>query len=81
MLRSMTPCTLAWPAMLEVGAFRSGELDSSTIMACIQRCMDTKVRALSVRFDTQGHLFDETHYAWQLQYACDFEFQVERVRP
>jgi asparagine synthase (glutamine-hydrolysing) len=66
---------------VEVGAFLSGGLDSSTIVARMQRCMETKIRAFSVRFDTKSHLFDETGYARQLQQAYGFELQVENLPP
>lgn len=62
---------------VEVGAFLSGGLDSSTIVARMQRCMGSKISAFSVRFDTRSHLFDETGYARQLQEVYGFDLRVE----
>ena len=66
---------------VEVGAFLSGGLDSSTLVARAQHAMDSQIRAFSVRFDTRSHLFDETGYARQLQQACGFELHVENLSP
>jgi len=66
---------------VEVGAFLSGGLDSSTLVARAQHAMGAKIRAFSVRFDTRSHLFDETGYARQLQQACGFELHVETLPP
>jgi asparagine synthase (glutamine-hydrolysing) len=66
---------------VEVGAFLSGGLDSSTIVARMQGHMDTKIRAFSVRFDTESHLFDETGFARELRDRYGFELVVESLAP
>ena len=43
-----------------VGAYLSGGLDSSTIVAMIQQCSDTQLETFSVSFDDSE--FDESHY-------------------
>jgi asparagine synthase (glutamine-hydrolysing) len=64
---------------VEVGAFLSGGLDSSTIVARMQQHTASKIRALSVRFATESHLFDETGFARQLRDACGFSLTVENL--
>jgi asparagine synthase (glutamine-hydrolysing) len=64
---------------VEVGAFLSGGLDSSTIVARMQGHMDAKIRAFSVRFDTESHLFDETGFARELRDLYGFELVVESL--
>ncbi len=64
---------------VEVGAFLSGGLDSSTIVARMQGQMEAKIRAFSVRFETESHLFDETGYARELRDVCGFDLAVENL--
>jgi asparagine synthase (glutamine-hydrolysing) len=64
---------------VEVGAFLSGGLDSSAIVARMQGCMDSKIRAFSVRFDTRSHLFDETGFAEDLRARYGFNLHVESL--
>jgi asparagine synthase (glutamine-hydrolysing) len=64
---------------VEVGAFLSGGLDSSTIVARMQSNMSSRIRAFSVRFDTRSHLFDETVYAAELRDQCGFNLEIESL--
>ncbi|MCU0972801.1 MAG: asparagine synthase (glutamine-hydrolyzing) [Burkholderiales bacterium] len=64
---------------VEVGAFLSGGLDSSTIVARMQGQMESKIRAFSVRFATESHLFDETGYARELRDVYGFDLAVENL--
>lgn len=64
---------------VEVGAFLSGGLDSSTIVARMQSNMSSRIRAFSVRFDTRSHLFDETVFAEELRVQCGFNLEVESL--
>ena len=66
---------------VEVGAFLSGGLDSSTIVSRMQRRVCSPIQALSVKFDNPGHLFDETVYAEELRAVCGFNLDVYSVDP
>ncbi len=64
---------------VEVGVFLSGGLDSSTIVVRMQQCLESKIRAFSVRFDTRSHLVDETRFAEELRNAHGFDLHIESL--
>lgn len=64
---------------VEVGAFLSGGLDSSTVVSRMQRQVKIPIQALSVKFENKGHLFDETRYAEELSSICGFNLDVHTV--
>lgn len=64
---------------VEVGAFLSGGLDSSTIVARMHKHGVGKPHAFTVRFDTKSHLVDETVYARSLRARYDFNLRVETL--
>jgi asparagine synthase (glutamine-hydrolysing) len=66
---------------VEVGAFLSGGLDSSLVVARMQGQIDTRIRAFSMRFDTESHLFDETGCARELRDRYGFELIVDSLPP
>jgi len=64
---------------VEVGAFLSGGLDSSTIVSRMQANGNDRTRAFSVRFDEKSHLFDETGYARELSERYGFNLHTETL--
>lgn len=61
---------------VEVGAFLSGGVDSSVVVARMQEYMDKPALAFSVRFDNSGHLFDETSFSEELREKYQFDLTV-----
>lgn len=66
---------------VEIGAFLSGGMDSSTIVSRMQKQVSSPIQALSVRFESQSHLFDETTFAEELRSVCGFDLKVHSVDP
>ncbi|WP_168215597.1 asparagine synthase (glutamine-hydrolyzing) [Marinobacter confluentis] len=64
---------------VEVGAFLSGGMDSSTIVALMQQQIRLPINALSINFTSNSHLFDETIYAKELSLDHGFNLKVHSV--
>ena len=69
-------------ADVPVGAFLSGGIDSSTIVACMQAATRTPIQSFCINFESHGsHILDESPYARELQALYKFELHEERVAP
>ncbi|MBI47353.1 MAG: asparagine synthase (glutamine-hydrolyzing) [Marinobacter sp.] len=66
---------------VEVGAFLSGGIDSSSIVVRMQHQLSLPIQALSVKFKSKSHLFDETTYAQELQKLHGFDLHVHSLDP
>ena len=62
-----------------LGAFLSGGIDSSAVVACMARASSGRVRTFSIGFDEAA--FDELAYARQVAAAFDTEHHETVVRP
>ena len=61
------------------GAFLSGGLDSSTVVAYMSQLLEQPVRTFSIGFDQEE--YDETQYARQVARQFETEHHQEYVRP
>lgn len=76
-LRSAT--RLRMIADVPIGAFLSGGVDSSAVVACMAEQMRSPVRTLTCGFDDAAH--DESPYARELAATLGCDHHTEQIRP
>jgi asparagine synthase (glutamine-hydrolysing) len=62
-----------------LGAFLSGGVDSSAVVAAMTRASDRPVKTFAIGFDVEE--FDETRYAREVAELCETEHEEFRVEP
>lgn len=65
---------------VEIGAYLSGGLDSSTIVTKMQQHTPNPIRSFSIRYNNPSHLHDETKYAQLLQKLYGFQLITNTIQ-